>query len=188
MNSVRLWFGLVHMRYGALHWVGAGMLVAAALLHGVLVPRIAGQAEAVRQVIAAQSASAQIGAPGVAVADDDRPAALARRYDALATVVADEGQIARIVRDLFAHAARSGVVLAQSDYKRSSEPGGGLTTLEIRLPVKGRYPKIRRFISDTLVSMPGVALRDVSFRRDGINVEGVEAQLRFIVFLKDPVR
>lgn len=186
MNSGRLWLGLVHLRHGALHWVGAAMLVAAALLHGVLVPRI--EAEAVRQAMAAQSAMAPVGKPDAAVADDDRASALRRRYDAFATVVPDEGQIARMVSDIFAHAARSGVVLAQSDYRRSSEPGGGLTSLEMRLPVKGRYPDIRRFISDTLLSMPGVALRDVSFRRDGINVESVEAQLRFVVFLKEPAR
>lgn len=186
MNALRLWLGLVQLRYGALHWGGAVLLVAAALLHGVVVPRI--EAEAHREEIVARAALSPASSSGAATADDDRVVVLQQRYIAFATLVPDEDQVAPMVSAIFAHAARRGLVLAQADYRRSSEPGSGLALLELRLPVKGGYPQVRHFINDTLSGMPGVALREVSFRRDSVSLEGVEAQLRFVLFMKEPVR
>lgn len=183
MNALRLWLGLAHLRYGALHWIAAGLLLAAGLLHGVAVPRL--EALLALEQPAARSGQASGRTSGPLPDDSARAAILRRRYDAFTTVVSDEGQIPHMVDTVFANAVRRGLVLAQADYKRSDGHDDGFVTLEMRIPVKGAYPDVRHFVDDTLGAMPGVALKEATFRREVINSETVDAQLRFVFFLKE---
>ena len=186
MNAARLWFGLAQLRYGVLHWIAAGMLAMGGLLHGVVLPRL--EAQVLVEQAATRSGDAAPRQPASEPEDSVRWMVLKQRYDAFFAVVPDEDQTSRVVEAVFASAARNGLVLAQADYKRGTDREGGLTTLEMRLPVKGRYPDLRRFVDDTLGAMPGVALKEATFRRDVIDAETVEAQLRFVLFFRDARR
>jgi hypothetical protein len=52
------------------------------------------------------------------------------------------------------------------------------------LPVKGSYPAIRQFVSDALVAVPAASLDTLRLERREVAEGGVEAALRFTVFVR----
>ena len=84
---------------------------------------------------------------------------------------------------MFALADRHALVLRQGEYLSSQDRAGGFTTYQINLPVKGRYDAIWAFAFDVLRALPHASLDDVSFRRDAIREENVEARLRLTLYL-----
>ena len=57
---------------------------------------------------------------------------------------------------------------------------------QIVLPVNGSYPQVRRFLSDTMRDMPGLALDAISFKREGGGSAQLQTELRFTAFLRKP--
>ncbi|MCD2518908.1 hypothetical protein LQ564_21650 [Massilia sp. G4R7] len=96
--------------------------------------------------------------------------------------------VERQLKELFALAARHGLVLRQGEYRAGQDRAGGFTTYQVNLPVKGRYGAIWAFAFDTLRALPHASLDDVSFRRDAIGEENVEARLRLTLYLSGAAR
>jgi len=109
---------------------------------------------------------------------------LRRNHDGFLAVLYDERQVPGLIAGIFAHAGRGDLVLAQAEYRRHGDPGQGFGTVEMRLPVTGRYMDLRRFIDATLQGMPGLALREASFRRETVGAGVVDAQLAFVFHVK----
>jgi len=86
---------------------------------------------------------------------------------------------------LFRIAAKTGLVLRQGEYKRGVERDAKLYTYQIDLPVKGTYAQVWQFALQALRAIPWASLDDISFRRDSIGETGVEARLRFTLYLQD---
>ncbi|MGI4719895.1 MAG: hypothetical protein ACRYGO_17800 [Janthinobacterium lividum] len=93
------------------------------------------------------------------------------------------GKVDRQLKQLFALAGRHGLVLRQGEYRSSQDRAGGFHTYQLNLPVKGRYGAIWAFAFDALRALPHASLDDVSFRRDAIGEEHVEARLRMTLYL-----
>lgn len=89
------------------------------------------------------------------------------------------------VRLLFDLAAKSGLNLAQGEYKPAYDKAGRLSTYQIVLPVKGPYQAIWQFALEALRALPFAALDEVSFRRENIADVAVEARVRLTLYLKD---
>lgn len=88
------------------------------------------------------------------------------------------------VRQLFAIAGKTGLVLEQGDYKFSADKAGGIAAYQISLPVKGAYANIWQFCLQALVAIPFASLDDIAFRRETITEPTVEARVRFTLYLK----
>jgi hypothetical protein len=86
---------------------------------------------------------------------------------------------------LFRIAAKTGLALRQGEYKRGFERNAQLHTYQIDLPVKGSYAQVWQFALLALRAIPYAALDDISFKRDSIGEAGVEARLRFTLYLID---
>ena len=56
-------------------------------------------------------------------------------------------------------------------------------TLQIKLPTKGHYLQVRQLINQALNAQPSLALSEVSFNRNDLNDEAVEAHLLFTLYL-----
>lgn len=54
----------------------------------------------------------------------------------------------------------------------------------LNLPVKGAYAKVRSYLLRVRKTFPGLAIEDVTLRRDTIGSGEVEAQLRFVLFCR----
>ena len=83
-----------------------------------------------------------------------------------------------------ASANNAGVTLEQGTYSFQVQKGASLARYVIDLPVKGSYPAIRQFVSDALVAVPAASLDTLRLERREVGEGGVEAALRFTVFVR----
>ena len=95
----------------------------------------------------------------------------------------ERGKVERQLKTLFALAEKNGLALRQGEYRSSQDRAGRFLTYQITLPVTGRYGAIWQFAFDALRALPHASLDDVSFRRDAIGSELVEARLRLTLHL-----
>lgn len=80
-------------------------------------------------------------------------------------------------------AQRSGLSLDQGDYQLQQTARERLARYQVRLPVKGSYPQLRRFIAEVLEKVPAAALEDVIVRRDAPGQPLLDARVTFTLFL-----
>jgi hypothetical protein len=90
-----------------------------------------------------------------------------------------------VLRQLFAAAAKNGLVLDQGDYTLSGEKAGETHRYQISLPVAGSYPALRAFLALALNDNPALALNHVEMERGVIEDTKLVASLRFTLFLKE---
>jgi len=84
---------------------------------------------------------------------------------------------------LYALARASRLDPAQGEY-RLEQRGAGLASYRITLPLRGRYPDIREFLSETLQQMPYAAVDGLRFERKKVGDAQLEAQLRVTLFFR----
>ncbi len=89
------------------------------------------------------------------------------------------------VRTLFGLAAKSGLSLAQGEYKDAYDRHARLHTYQVTLPVKGSYAAIWKFSLLALRAIPFASLDEISFKRENIGETNVEARLRLTLYLAD---
>jgi len=89
------------------------------------------------------------------------------------------------VKTLFGIAAKTGINLRQGEYKAAYDQNGKLHTYQMTLPVTGSYQAIWQFAMLSLRAIPFAALDDIGFRRDDIGAAGVDARVRFTLYLSD---
>jgi len=151
-----------------------GCVAALAWLHAAR-GAVAEQYDAARSVAARPAPPAP--PPPAPSADQN----LARFYATLG----ERRGVDRQLKALFALAARHGLVLRQGEYRGSQDRAGGFHTYQLNLPVKGNYGAIWAFAFDALRALPHASLDDVSFRRDAIGDDNVEARLRMTLYLSN---
>jgi hypothetical protein len=85
-------------------------------------------------------------------------------------------------------AAQHDIEISGSDYRMIREKGWPLARYEMSVPIHGGYPRVRAFIADSLRSVPAMALVDVVIKREGVEVELLEASLKFNLYLNEGKR
>jgi hypothetical protein len=73
---------------------------------------------------------------------------------------------------------------SKGDFKISPDQGSQLLRYEILLPVSGTYVQLRAFLLNVLEEVPSAALQDVRLKRENIGQDKVDANIRFIVYLR----
>ncbi len=91
----------------------------------------------------------------------------------------------RQVLEIHAAAAKNQLRLENGEYRMIDDDASRLMRYEIRLPIKGPYVNIRRFLLDALSRVPGMTLDGVSIKRETIGARNVEAKVQFSVLLAD---
>lgn len=87
------------------------------------------------------------------------------------------------IKQIFSVARDSEITLNQAEYQLTAERSGRYSRLQITLPIKGPYRRIRGFVDNLLVSHPALSLDEINFRRDSIKSQTVDAQLRLSLYL-----
>ena len=72
----------------------------------------------------------------------------------------------------------------QAEYRIIRNNPGELLSYQITLPIKGDYPKITAFVFELLSGIPNLSLDNVSFQRQKISDNNVEALLRMTLYIK----
>jgi hypothetical protein len=82
-------------------------------------------------------------------------------------------------------AAKHGVEINGTEYRMDREQEVKLARYEMVLPVRGQYPQIRGFVADTLRAVPAMALVDVAIKRESVESDLLEANLKFNLYLSE---
>lgn len=114
-----------------------------------------------------------------AAGSGDPEADLAAFYAALARPANAPELLRRLHRTAQVHGLR----LEQGEYRPLPDPGGKLARYQILLPAKGTYPEVRRFLVQAGREIPGLSLDGISFQRQKIGEEALQAQIKFTLFL-----
>lgn len=154
--------------------VGAGLLVACAGFWFAGVQHADREARSLRAELVRAAA-----ADRAAVRAPQGIESLAGFYGYFAT--RDEAFAA--LQAIFGAAALEGLELETGEYRLGRERGSRLLRYQIVFPVKGSYPKIRRFVARALNEAPGVALDDLTLRRENAQANAVEARVQFTMYL-----
>jgi Tfp pilus assembly protein PilO len=90
-----------------------------------------------------------------------------------------------ILLRLHGYALARGVTSQRADYREAGDAAGTpLVRVIVALPVKGRYPQLRAWIADVMSELPQVGLDELRISRDTVGREELEAEARFVVFLR----
>ncbi len=89
----------------------------------------------------------------------------------------------RLLDKIYTSATKESLRLTQGEYKFTREKAGRLGNYQITLPVKGSYVQVRKFIAKVLNGVPTASLDGVSFRRETIGGNDLEARIQFTIFL-----
>lgn len=104
---------------------------------------------------------------------------VAQFYDNLG----ENGYAEQQLKTIFGIAAHRNLQLNEGEYKSSFEKNSATIAYQIQLPVTGPYPAIREFCEEVLQTIPFAALDEVSFKRQVISSNNLEAKLRFTLYL-----
>ena len=77
------------------------------------------------------------------------------------------------------------VHLDQGEYRWQVDNNSKTYRYQMLFPVKAPYASIRRYCERVLKALPFASLDELSFKREAIDAEELEASLRFSLFLKD---
>lgn len=72
----------------------------------------------------------------------------------------------------------------QAQYHIVRNNPGELLGYQITLPIKGAYPQITGFVFELLTKVPNLSLDNISFQRQKIGENDVEAMLRMTLYIK----
>lgn len=92
------------------------------------------------------------------------------------------------IRELTQVAAQREVEINGADYRMVRETDLKLARYEMVLPVRGKYSQLRGFIADALRTVPAMALADVALKREGVESELLEANLKFNLYLSEDAK
>lgn len=81
----------------------------------------------------------------------------------------------------------AGLTVNRIEYRMLEEKRSQLKQYQIVMPVTSSYPRIRQFVSLALVKVPAMSLDHIGFLRKKVGDSNVEAELRFTLFLAEPV-
>lgn len=91
--------------------------------------------------------------------------------------------MAEYLEKIFSLAQTRGIRLDQGQYRVIPGKAGNLVSLQMTLPVKGKYPQIRQFLADLMVDIPFLSLQQVQFKRQKVGNPMVEANIRLELYL-----
>ena len=167
-----------------LHYLGvagvAGLFLAIAALGFYLLAVIPGQSRvAHRDVELAQlKAHPPVIAPSVPEQGD------AQALEAFYAQFPGMTGLSDMVEQLHKQAKADDIVLDVGEYKLQVEEDGRLVRYEILLPIKTGYPEMRRFIDEALHQFPTLGLKDISFKREAIGDDRMQAKLNLVLYLR----
>ena len=84
---------------------------------------------------------------------------------------------------IFDTAQSQGIGLEQGEYKVTRNDEGGLVRFQMTFPVKGDYPRIRKYLTSLMADIPTLSLQQVQFKRQKVGDAMVEANIKLVLFL-----
>lgn len=90
-----------------------------------------------------------------------------------------------VIGSIVAVATTVGIELERGTYEYVKAENESLARYRMAMPVTGSYPQIRRFVEDTLATVPALTLDTLRIERGSVAEPVIEADLRFSILLGD---
>lgn len=74
----------------------------------------------------------------------------------------------------------------RTDYRSSEEAGTPLLRVSLTLPVRGDFGQMYSWLGEALAELPALALESIAIRRNEAEIGLVDAEVRFVVFVRRP--
>lgn len=126
----------------------------------------------------ALQASAARGEPPTAASESTSE----HHYQAFREVLAEESQVLATIQAVLDLAASHQLLSTRADYQRGRDLQAQVDTLQMTVPVSGRYADIRRWIEEILATQPFVSVDELSFKREEIARNEIEATVRLRIW------
>jgi hypothetical protein len=111
---------------------------------------------------------------------------LARQIAAFYAYLPAHAMLPDQVKHLLTLAQKSGVTLAQAEYKPVPEPGAAFLRYQMILPVKAEHAALQNFMQVASRELPTLILESVLFKRERGDSPVVEARLQYQLLVKKP--
>lgn len=163
-----------------LGWAGVSGLVLVAFAAGYYVTSYAPlQAQVHQQQRLLSMSSAEMRRPDA----DEEQGNPTRQLDAFYARLRAPDAVPEVVRRLHRGARDSGLTFVRGDYRPARDPSGKLLRYQITLPVRGAYPKVRKFLARALRDEPTLALDGVGFQTERSGGT-LETRVQFTLFVR----
>lgn len=164
-------------RIDRLQWAALGTCLIAASLQWLVLPGLEKlHAREQRNNQWEDAASRSDTSPNVGIQEE--------RFRAFRERLVDHAARGEVLKTFFTEAAAAEIPLQQGDYALIADTEGDFAKLQISLPAKGTYPQIRSYLQSLLANLPALSLDEVSFRRDSVKNQNVEARIRLTLYVK----
>lgn len=84
---------------------------------------------------------------------------------------------------IFGVAKEHSLRLEEGEYRVLRPDADGLARYQLRFPVRGSYPQVRRFVAAALGNVPNLALDSIKFERKKVDESVVNAKVTFVMYL-----
>lgn len=89
------------------------------------------------------------------------------------------------INEMVQSAAEHAVEINGTEYRLVREKDVKLARYEMLVPVRGKYSQVRGFIADALRAVPPMALVDIAIKREEVESELLDANLKFNLYLSE---
>lgn len=177
MKRLLAWSEHTARRAGITGALGAALIAIVPGYYFTVVQPLLWHIDALRNQIAAHAQTTSSAAPEA----DNR--SRQARIDAFHGFFPPSGDLPIWLEKIYRAAEAEHLQLVRGEYRPVSEHTGRPYRIQVVLPVKGSYVQIRRFIANSLASVPILALEEIVIQRGGANDPLIDAQLRFSLFV-----
>jgi hypothetical protein len=107
------------------------------------------------------------------------------RRAALEGKLQPRAELPAVTETIVAQAAKAGLALERGSYTVDVVRSAQLVRARLTFPVHGSYPKVREFIDGTLAAVAGATVDGLRLERKEIGAPEIDADIRFVVYLKN---
>jgi len=104
--------------------------------------------------------------------------------DQLWDVSFSESEVSDILRSVARIAQSNGVFLSQSEFQNSAEGHGGLSRLQVTLPLRASYPQLKKFVEQVLLEYPGISVDELVLKRESVAQNQVEIRVKLSLWIQ----
>ncbi len=103
-------------------------------------------------------------------------------YRSFRETLAVESQVRPSLKAILDSAERHRLIATRAEYLRGHDSNAQADTLQMTVPVKGRYLDVRRWIDEILATQAFVAINELGFKREEIGSNQIEARVRLTIW------
>lgn len=95
----------------------------------------------------------------------------------------DEKNLLPSIEKIFSMAKDHGISLERGEYKLTSDKQGRLMRFQMTFPIRGEYPKIRKYLDGLRTEIPASSLESLQLERQKVGEVAVDARIRLALYL-----